>query len=532
MLVELCVRNLGVISDVRIPLGDGLVALTGETGAGKTMVVEALALLSGARPDSARVRHGADEATVEGLFAAGDEEHVLRRVVPATGRSRAYVDGELVTAASLGELAASMVELNGQHAQQELLRAGSQRRALDRFCGVDRSDLLALRDAVRAVDRELEELGGDDAAVRREAELLRHQIEEIDGVAPGVDEDAALASEEDLLVGAVEHRAAGERAVELIGSEGAASEQLAAAATLLQGREVFAPVATRLSELAIELDDVVSELRGIAETVEPDTERLEQIRHRRHQLATLRRKYGDRLVDVIAAADDARARLEVLESLDDRREQLLARRSELIVRLEAEGRRIGTVRRTATDRLAARVGDVLAELAMPHAALEVVVEDTEAFPHAGESVEIRLAAAPGSPAGPLQRVASGGELSRVMMALRLVLSGGPPTMVFDEIDAGVGGEAALAVGRCLAELAADHQVLVVTHLPQVAAHADHQLRVAKHVDGTVTVTTVEPVEDDERVVELSRMLSGSPSSATAREHASELLEVAARARGR
>jgi DNA repair protein RecN (Recombination protein N) len=532
MLVELCVRNLGVISEVRIPLGDGLVALTGETGAGKTMVVEAMALLGGARPDPGRVRHGADEAVVEGLFAVGEEEHVLRRVVPAVGRSRAYVDGELVTAARLGELADSMVELNGQHAQQELLRSGSQRRALDRYSGAERATLLSLRDELRSLDRRLDELGGDDAAVRREAELLRHQIDEIAAVAPIVDEEADLASEEDLLVGAVEHRSAGERAVELIGGEGAAADRLAKASSLLQGREVFAPVASRLSQLAIELDDVMSELRAIAEGVEPDTERLEQVRGRRHQLATLRRKYGADLAAVLVAADEAAARLTELDSIDERRAELLARRDELSSLLEDEGRRVGAIRRGATDRLAADVGAVLAELAMPHARVEVAVEDTEAFPYAGESVEIHLAAAPGAPAGPLQRVASGGELSRVMMALRLVLSGGPPTMVFDEIDAGVGGEAALAVGRCLAQLADDRQVLVVTHLPQVAAHADHQLRVAKHVDGTVTVTTVEPVEDDDRVVELSRMLSGSPSSATAREHASELLAVAARARGR
>jgi len=532
MLVELCVRNLGVISEVRIPLGDGLVALTGETGAGKTMIVEALALLSGARPDPARVRHGAEEAVVEGLFATEDEEHVLRRVVPASGRSRAYVDGELVTAAGLGELATSLVELNGQHAQQELLRPGAQRRALDRFCGADRSGLLAARDELRSVDRQLEELGGDDAAVQRERELLRHQVAEIAGVAPGPDEEVELAEEEDLLVGAVEHRAAGERAVELTGGEGAASELLAAASTLLQGRAVFEPVAARLSQLSIELEDAVSELRGIAEHVEPDTERLEQVRERRHQLATLRRKYGDHLADVLDAAEQAHARLAELDSLEERRDQLVVHRDELEARLSAEGRRIGSLRRAATAELASSVREVLTELAMPHASLEVVVEDTDAFPHAGESVEIRLAAGPGSPAGPLQRVASGGELSRVMMALRLVLSGGPRTMVFDEIDAGVGGEAALAVGRCLAQLASDRQVLVVTHLPQVAAHADHQLRVAKHVDGTVTVTTVEPLADDERVVELSRMLSGSPSSATAREHASELLAVAARTRGR
>lgn len=532
MLVELCVRNLGVIEEVRIPLGDGLVALTGETGAGKTMIVEALALLRGARPDPSRVRHGASEAVVEGLFATDDEEHVVRRVVPASGRSRAYMDGELVTAANLQDVTEGLVELNGQHAQQALLRGGAQRRALDRFAGVDRAPLLGLRDQLRAIDEQLGALGGDDAAVLREVAFLRHQLDEIASVDPAPDEDVALAAEEDLLVGAVEHRTAGERAVELLSGDGAAVDRLSSAASLLQGRAVFEQTAARVSALAIELGDAVSELRAVAEGIEPDTERLDAVRQRRHQLAGLRRKYGSDIAAVLDAAREARNRLAELESLDERRAELRARREELTAELHRCGRTVGQQRRAATAGLAAAVGEVLADLAMPHAQVGVRVEDTESFPHAGESVDFLLASGPGSPAGPLDRVASGGELSRVMLALRLVLSGGPPTMVFDEIDAGVGGEAALAVGRCLAELAAGRQVLVVTHLPQVAAHADHQLRVSKRVDGSVTVTTVEPLDDDDRVIELSRMLSGSPSSTTARDHASELLAVAARTRGR
>ena len=532
MLVELAVRNLGVIAEARIPVRDGLVALTGETGAGKTMVVEALSLLSGGKADPARVRAGAEEAVVEGLFAVGDAEWVLRRVVPATGRSRSYVDGDLSTAANLGELAAGLIEIHGQHAQQALLRPAAQRDALDRFAGVDRTTLRELRDRRRELQRQLEEAGGDERAREREIDLLRHQIGEIEAVAPEPDEEESLEATEDLLADAVGHRDAAARSLDLVGGDGAAVDRLARACDQLEGRTPFEDVLERFRALSIELDDALSELRSCAETIEPDTERLEQVRARRHELATLRRKYGESLSAVLDFADTARARLEELSSLDERREQLRAQLDEVGAALAEECRRVGGLRRDAAPSLAASIRELLAELAMAGARVEVAVEDTEQLPGAGESVEIRLASNPGAEPGPLQRVASGGELSRVMMALRLVLSGGPPTMVFDEVDAGIGGEAALAVGRSLAALGAQRQVFVVTHLPQVAAFADHQLRVAKQVDGTVTVTTVEPLTESDRVVELSRMLSGSPGSSTAQEHASELLEAAARVRGR
>lgn len=532
MLVELAVRNLGVIAEARIPVQGGLVALTGETGAGKTMVVEALSLLSGGRADPTRVRAGCDEAVVEGLFAVGDTEWVLRRVVPATGRSRSYVNGDLSTAANLAELAGSLIEIHGQHAQQALLRPAAQRDALDRFAGVDRSRLRELRDVRRSLLRKLDEAGGDERAREREIDLLRHQIGEIDAVAPEPDEERELEETEDLLAGAVGHRQAAERSLELVGGEGAAVDRLARACDELEAHAPFAGIAERLRALSIELDDSLSELRSLAEGIEPDTERLEQVRARRHELATLRRKYGETIPAVLEFAVEARARLEELSSLDQRREQLRAQLDEVASELDVECRRVGGLRRRAAPKLAAAIRELLVELAMANAQVELAVEDTEALPGAGEAVEIRLASNPGAAPGPLQRVASGGELSRVMMALRLVLSGGPPTMVFDEVDAGIGGEAALAVGRSLAALGEERQVFVVTHLPQVAAFADHQLRVAKQVDGTVTVTTVESLDDSDRVVELSRMLSGSPGSSTAQEHASELLEAAARARGR
>lgn len=532
MLVELAVRNLGVIAEARIPLQGGLVALTGETGAGKTMVVEALDLLSGGRPDPTRVRAGCEEAVVEGLFAVGETEWVVRRVVPSSGRSRSYVNGDLATAANLAELAAGLIEIHGQHAQQALLRRSAQRDALDDYAGIDRSRLRELRDSVRGLELQLQELGGDERARERELDLLRHQIDEIDSAAPEPDEEELLEAEEDLLSDAVGHRDAAARAVELVGGDGAAVELLARAIDQLDGRTPFSPVTERFRTLSIELDDSLSELRDQAELIEPDTERLAHIRARRHDLATLRRKYGDTIHEVLEFARDARARLDELSSMDQRREHLAGEVERARGELAEECRRVGATRRRAAPRLAAAIQELLSELAMANAVVEIAVEDTDALPDAGEAVEIRLASNPGSAPGPLQRVASGGELSRVMMALRLVLSGGPPTMVFDEVDAGIGGEAALAVGRSLAALGDSRQVFVVTHLPQVAAFADHQLRVAKQVDGRVTVTTVETLADSERVVELSRMLSGSPESSTAREHASELLAEAARARGR
>lgn len=523
MLVELAVRNLGVIPEARIPFGSGLVALTGETGAGKTMVVEALQLLLGGRPDPGRVRTGCAEATVEGLFAVGDTEWVLRRTVPAHGRSRSYVNGELATAATLGEIGASLLELHGQHAQQALLQPRTQRSALDRFGGIDRTPFVEARRRVTACEAALADLGGDDRTRARELDLCRFQVDEIDAVAPVPGEDEALAAEEDLLAAAVQHRQSAERAAGLLADDGAAGELVARAVAELGEAAPFDAVRSRLVDLDAELSDCAAELRRLADAIEPDDERLAAVRERRHQLVQLRRKYGDTLDEVLAHRDEMARRVEELAAHDEvrerRRAELDAARSALATTAAALGR----ARRDAAPGLAAAVEAHLADLALPGARMEVGVADTPEHPGAGEAVEFRLAANAGvAPAG-LSRVASGGELSRVMLSLRLVLSEGPPTMVFDEVDAGIGGEAALAVGRALAELGADRQVIVVTHLAQVAAFADAQIRVAKSQEADAAVTTARVLDGDERVVELSRMLSGSPDSATARRHAEELL---------
>ncbi len=524
MLVELAVRNLGVIPEARIPVGSGLVALTGETGAGKTMVVEALHLLLGGRPDPARVRVGAEEAVVEGLFAVGDTEWVLRRTVPANGRSRAHVNGELATAATLAEIGATLLELHGQHAQQALLAPRAQRGALDRFAGIDRGPLVAARRRVAACEAALDELGGDDRARARELDLCRFQLDEIDAVAPVAGEDGALAAEEDLLAAAVDHQRAARTAASMLGGDGAAGDLVARATAELGEAEVFGAVRERLVDIAADLADCAAELRRAAELIEPDDERLAAVRERRHALVQLRRKYGDTIEAVLAHRDDTARRAEELSSHDDVRAARLEELDRARAELAAVGSRIGRARRAAAPQLAAAVASHLGDLALPGSAMEVDVTDTAELPGAGELVEFRLSTNPGVAPGGLARVASGGELSRVMLALRLVLSEGPPTMVFDEVDAGIGGEAAVAVGRALSELGEGRQVLVVTHLAQVAAFADQQVLVRKSAGSTGAATTATVLDDEGRVVELSRMLSGTPDSDAARRHARELLD--------
>ncbi len=530
MLVELAVKNLGVIPEARIPIGSGLVALTGETGAGKTMVVEALHLLLGGKPDPTRVRVGTQEATVEGLFAVGDTEWVLRRTVPADGRSRAYVNGELATAATLAEIGSSLLELHGQHTQQALTLPRTQRAALDRFGGIDRGPFVAARRAVAECEAALAELGGDDRARARELDLCRFQVDEIDAVAPNAGEDEALAAEEDLLSSAVTHQQSAQRAAALLGDDGAADDLVARAGAALGETELFSPIRSRLVDLGAELADCTTELRRLAEVIEPDDQRLAEVRERRHQLVQLRRKYGDTIAEVLAHRDEMALRAEELGAHDEVRERRVAELGRARGELAAASAELGRARRAAAPELAAAVASHLGALALPGARMEVDVEDSADHPGAGESVEFRLAANTGVAPASLSRVASGGELSRVMLALRLVLSEGPPTMVFDEVDAGIGGEAAVAVGRALAELGQGRQVIVVTHLAQVAAYADTQIRVQKSQDAEGAVTTARVLDGDDRVVELSRMLSGSPDSEVARRHAEELLGAVTGAR--
>ena len=584
MLCELRVSQLGVIEDLTLVLGPGLTALTGETGAGKTLVVEAIELLLGGRAEGLLVRPGAAEAVVEGRFvvpasfgaadddrpfdAAGsrregegpqepdgtsaDAEVVLRRVVPAAGRSRAYVDGTMSAVAALAQLGERLVDLHGQHAHQSLFSTAAQRDALDHYAGADRRPRDSARARLREVEEAMAKAGGDAGTRSREIELLRYQLAELSSAGLTTPaEDDELAAEEERLARAAAHRGAAEAAYERLSGEDQLQDALGRVLALLSGHPPLADLDERLRGVSSEVADIARELLDSAEALEQDPERLAEVVGRRAMLRELRRKYagaGGALEDVLAFQMRAGERLEDLEDLEAVGSQLEQDRAKCIGELHRAADELGEARRRAAPSLGVAVEAELRRLAMPRARFVVRVggddlaegaeaEDLRTL--AGEGVTFLLAANPGEPLLPLSSVASGGELARAMLALRLVLLtvparpgpagvdlGGPLTLVFDEVDAGVGGEAALAVGRALADLGRRYQVLVVTHLAQVAAFADAQIAVSKVERAGRAITLAETMTGDRRVVELSRMLSGQPGSRTARLHAAELLETA------
>jgi DNA repair protein RecN (Recombination protein N) len=526
VLTELHIENLGVIERLELIFGDGLTVVTGETGAGKTMLVEAIELLVGGRADTTVVRHGTDEARVDGRFitAAGDEL-VLSRVIARNGRSRAYLNGRLATVASLAEATDGLVDLHGQHAHQSLLSTATQRAALDRFGKIDLEPLRAARARLTEIDAELATLGGDERVRAREIDLLRYQLEELDAAdVLDADEDVRLDAEETMLGDAVAYREAGEHAVDALADDGGARDRLAAALGTLEGREPYADAVSRLHAVLSEVDDVVAAVRRLAESIDESPERLETIRERRQLLKNLCRKYGDDLAAVMVFRAQTQCRLDELEQFEVRAAALDDARQRALADEEAAASAVGLARRKAAPKLAAAVQAALRELALPHAEIAVQVGDHD-DDNPGDHVAFLLAANPGSPLLPLTRVASGGELARTMLALRLTLTGGAApglTLVFDEVDAGIGGAAATAVGSALARLGDDTQVLVVTHLAQVAALAATQFVVDKSVHKGTTTVTATAVSGDERVAEVARMLSGRDSD-SARRHARELL---------
>jgi DNA repair protein RecN (Recombination protein N) len=526
MLHELHIESMGVIETLDLVLRPGLTAFTGETGAGKTMLVEAINLLVGGRADPTIVRAGASEARVEGRFVVGDDEYVVSRVIPTDGRSRAYVNGRLATAATLAELGARTVDLHGQHAHQSLLSTAAQREALDRFCLTDLEPLRAARARLTEIDASLAALGGDQRSRAREVDLLRFQVGELASAAvTGADEDEQLSAEEDVLADAAAHRAAGQLALEALTGDGADAGDSAAAVGLgtairaLAGRAPFDEFSRRVHALVAELVDVGHDLRALTERLEEDPERLNAIRERRQLLRDLRRKYGDSLADVIGFRLQAEERLAELESYDQRVGVLEQERAMAVVAERDAAEVVAETRRRGAARLAEAVRDVVRTLAMPHAEIEITV-GAEA---PGDDVTFLIAVNPGLPLLPLSRVASGGELARTMLALRLVLTEAPETLVFDEVDAGIGGTAATAVGEALARLGGRHQIMVVTHLAQVAALAGTQIVVTKTVDATITTASGRVVDGDARVAEIARMLSGDRGGASALKHAAELL---------
>lgn len=563
MIDELRITDLGVISRAVVPLAPGLTAITGETGAGKTMVLTGLGLILGGKPDPAAVRTGASTATAEGCFVVArdsavaaraadagaelddDGTLVVVRTVAAAGRSRAFLGGRGVPVAVLGEIADALVTVHGQQDQTRLRSPRRQREALDAFAGPDHLAALAEYRRVwterQARAAELDELVGHAEDRRREAELLRVGLAEVERVDPQPDEDVELAAESERLGHVEDLRAAAAAAHTTLAGGDGPDEPGASALVDLARRSLepvaghdpaLASVAQRLAEVGYLLDDLGTELAGYGDGLAADPARLEAVQVRRAALTALARAHGGTVAEVLAWADRAGRRLLELDGGQDRTAELTSALAALDDALRRTGAQVTAGRVGAAERLAAAVTAELGGLAMAGAVLEVVVTPVEGLgPHGGEDVEMLLVPHAGAPARPLGQGASGGELSRVMLAIEVALASAPGTdrpgtFVFDEVDAGVGGRAAVEVGRRLAELARTSQVVVVTHLAQVAAYADSHLVVRKSHHGgadVVTASDVRPVEGQERLGELARMLSGTVTD-TALEHAAELLE--------
>ncbi|HET9021463.1 MAG TPA: DNA repair protein RecN [Ornithinibacter sp.] len=558
MIEEIRIRDLGVIDEAVLSLHPGLTVLTGETGAGKTMVVTGLGLLLGGRGDSGLVRAGTDRVVVEGVVdlpaghpaleraadAGADvtDGLVLVRSVSADGRSRAHVGGRAAPVGLLGELAEHLVAVHGQADQWRLRRADQHREVVDAFGGPELSAALtAYRDVhteLTTAEAELAHLRTAAAERAREAEALRTGLERIESLDPEPGEDDALRVESGRLGHAEELRAgAGEAHAIMAGDDDSSGmpssgvvESLATASARLaavSGSDpALAEIGTRVDELRYLAADVAADLGSYLADADVDPARLEQVEQRRAALGELTRLYGPTVDDVLTWGRDAARRVAELDGTGDRIDELEERVGTLTVRREEAARLLTRRRSAAADALATRITEELGHLAMGSASVTVAVEDCGRFTADGrDDVELRLASGSGTPPRPVTKAASGGELSRVMLAIEVATATdvtAVPTFVFDEVDAGVGGRAALDVGARLAALARHAQVVVVTHLAQVAAHADRHLVVERADDGHVTRSGVHEVAGEDRVTELARMLGGSGTEA-ALEHARDLL---------
>ncbi len=560
MLSELRITDLGVINDATLDLDAGLTVVTGETGAGKTMIVSSIDLLLGGKADAGAIRTGADRARVEGIFRVADDgltaavaeaggriedgDLLVCRHLTAAGRSRAYLGGAQVPAALCGEITGELVTVHGQSEQVRLGRADRQREILDRYAGPKLAAMLACygRDWTdrRRAAAELDDLCTNARQRAREVDLLTFGLDEIAAVEPQPGEDDALAAEAARLQAADDLRSAAAAAMAAIAGDeddpaagGDAMSALGAARKAVDQLAALDPGAgelgRRVTELSYLVADVAGDLSHYLAGLETTPGRLEQIAERRSRLAQLTRKYGTTVDEVISWGADAARRLAGLETSDDRIAELRARIADLDVRLGQQAAAITSLRRRAAGRLSEQVLAELSALAMPHARMEFAVTGAEPGPYGSDQVELLFSANPGTEPRSLARVASGGELSRVRLALEVVLAGdrNGGTFVFDEVDAGVGGKVAVEIGRRLATLAEHAQVVVVTHLAQVAAFADRHYVVAKSDDGQVTTSGVTRVVEQERSAELARMMAGLDRTDTAIAHAEELLALAA-----
>ena len=560
MIEEISIRNLGVIGDARLPLGPGFTAITGETGAGKTMVVTALGLLLGERSDSAAIRSGSAQAVVEGRWqidadgavaarvrdAGGDldgTELILGRSVSLEGRSRAVVGGRSAPVGVLNEIGQQLVVVHGQADQVRLRSATAQREALDRFAA---GELAGVLDEYQSVYRrwqanqgELDVLVAERDRRSREAEDLRIAMAEIETAAPRRGEDEELTGRADRLTNIEDLRLAAAQAHDILSSESSDEARdvvglLTAARRQLERvadhDPALGPIAEAVAAASFTVGEIAMQLSSYLGDLDADGGReLEAVQQRRAELNALVRKYGPTLDDAIDYLDSGSGRLLELDNDSTRIESLRGEVDSDRVRVFDLASQLSDVRRINAIRLSERVTAELGALAMANAVLTVTVEDRQDYTLTGkDQVSILLRPHSGAEARPIGRGASGGELSRVMLAIEVVIAGSDPvpTFIFDEVDAGVGGASAIEIGRRLARLSRTAQVIVVTHLAQVAAFATNHLRVLKDSEGAVTASSVHQLDGDERIAEMARLLSGLPDSESGLVHARELIETA------
>ncbi|KQZ83928.1 DNA repair protein RecN [Microbacterium sp. Root166] len=558
MIEEMRLRDLGVIAEATLTIGPGFTAITGETGAGKTMVVTGLGLLLGQRADSGAVRSGATQASVDGIWnvpetgavadrvreaggeleplGAGRAELLVGRSISSEGRGRASVGGRAAPAGVLADLADDLVVVHGQSEQLRLRSATAQREALDRFGGEPvQSARGAYQQAFerwRAVDRELTSLTGERDVRAREAEELRAQIADIEQADPQPGEDAELATRAERLANAEELRLAAASAHDALSGEGDVPDASALIAEARRALErahdpALEELAGQVADLGYRAADIAAALSGyLADLDETGPHELAVVEERRAVISSLVRAHGS-LDEAIALLDTGSARLAELDDDSDRVERLTAERDAAASVLDEAAAALTAARTAAAERLGAAVTTELRALAMPDASLTVAVSPGAETAAGRDDVALLLAPHVGADPRPVARGASGGELSRVMLAIEVVIAAVDPvpTFVFDEVDAGIGGAAAIEVGRRLARLAQSSQVIAVTHLAQVAAFASNHLTVVKAKDGSVTASDVRRLEGADREAEMARLLSGMPDSDAALSHARELLRL-------
>ncbi len=566
MLLELSVRDFAIIDQTRLELAGGFNVLTGETGAGKSILVDAVALLLGGRADTGAVRAEAERATIQGVLDPGihapritavleahgvppEDQLILGRDVYAAGRSIARLNSQVVPARVLAEVTRYLVGLHGQSDAASLKREAEHIRLLDRHAGIeaDRQGVTALVEALDETRRDLVVLANDEAALARRADMLAYQVREIEAVAATADEEAELLAERTRLANAEGLAALADGAYTALrgdvddqaGAVDLAETAAAAMAELAEIDSELAPKGEAATGAAVALAEVAAAVRDYRDRVEFNPERLVEVEDRLAAIADLKRKYGATLDEVHAWAATAAAELESLVRSEDRAEELRRRQTELLAELATAAGRLSEARQAAASELAAAVEAEMSELGMPGGVFQVAVDQRRdeagvevsgtryAFDRYGiDRVRFLVTTNPGEPPRPLAKTASGGETARLMLAIKAVLgvADGVPTLVFDEIDAGIGGRVGAVVGRKLWRLSRSHQVLCVTHLPQVAAFADAHYRVEKTVAGGRTVTSVARLRGADRVRELVAML-GSETRA-GQESAEELLATA------